>query len=83
MFELAPHPVTTFHSVSRGAPLAGMPNADWVFCVGTEEKRAHNCGHRSYLQFCLKQIKLTRTPCKRKELWGGTETFPNFIRRTS
>ena len=43
-----------------------MPNANWVFCVGTEEKRAHF--HRPYLQFCLQQIKSTQSPCSNKDL---------------
>ena len=28
--------------VSQSAPIEEMPNADWVFRVGTEEKRAHH-----------------------------------------
>ena len=38
MSEPAPHTATKRHCFSRGAPLAGMPNADWIFRVGTEEK---------------------------------------------
>ena len=34
---------------SWGALLAGMPNADQIFCVGFKEKCAHN--HSPYLQF--------------------------------
>ena len=35
MSEPAPHTATKRHCFSRGAPL---PNADWIFRVGTEEK---------------------------------------------
>ena len=75
------------HCVSRSAPPEGMPNADWVFRVGTEEKRAHH--HRPYLQFCLQQIKSTRSPCSNKELakaynaaYGeGRVHYPTLLQR--
>ena len=45
-----------------------MPNADWVFRVGNEEKRAHH--HRHYVQFChgLQQIESTLSPCSNMQL---------------
>ena len=49
-------------SVSLGAPLEGMPNADWVFSVGANKKRAH------YVQFCLQQIKSMLSPCTKRDL---------------
>ena len=66
MSEPAPHTSAKRHGVSRRAPLEGMPNADWVFRVGIEEKRAYS--HRPYLQFCLQQIKSTQSPCSNKDL---------------
>ena len=47
----APHPSAKRRCVSQSAPKEGMPNADWVFRVGAEEKRAHQ--HCHYVQFCL------------------------------
>ena len=37
------------HGVSQGALQAGMPNIEWVFHSGTEDKHAHN--HEPYQQF--------------------------------
>ena len=66
MSEPAPHPSAKRRCVSQSAPIEEMPNADWVFRVGTEEKRAHH--HRHYVQFCLQQIESTRSPRSNKEL---------------
>ena len=66
MSELVPHTSAKRHCVSRSSPLEGMPNADWVFRVGTEEKRAHS--HRPYLQFCLQQMKWMQSLCNKKDL---------------
>ena len=61
MSEQAPHTGTSAksHCVSHSALLEGMPNADWVFRVGTKEKRAHS--HRPYSQFGLQQIKIIKS----------------------
>ena len=41
MSEQAPYTAAKLHYVAQGA-LPGMPNADWAFCHGTEEKHAHS-----------------------------------------
>ena len=46
--------------------MEGIPNADWVFRVGTEEKRAHH--HRHYVQFRLQQIESTLSSRSDKQL---------------
>ena len=69
-----------------------MPNTDWVFLVGADEKPTHV--HCPYVQFCLQQIKSTQPPCTNKELakvykaafaslFGGTDTLSNFVLKTS
>ena len=40
MSEPAPHTSAKRRCVSRSALMEGMPNADWVFRVGTEGKHA-------------------------------------------
>ena len=62
MSEPAPHPSAKRRDVSRSASMEGMPNADWVFSVGT----AHH--HRHYVHFCLQQIESTRSPRSNKLL---------------
>ena len=66
MSEPAPHTSAKRRCVSRSALMEGLPNADWVFRVGTEEKRANH--HRHYIQFCLQQIESTRSPRCNKQL---------------
>ena len=72
MSEPAPHTATKRHCFSRGAPLAGMPNADWIFRVGTEEKSEQT--HSPYLQFCLQLIKLMLSHCSNKGLAEAYKT---------
>ena len=88
MSEQAPHTSAKCHCVSRGAPLEGMPNEDWIFRVGTDKKRAHL--HRSYVQFCLQQIESTQSPCSKRELttaykaaYGTSRNISNFVPKTS
>ena len=66
MSEQALHSSAKRDCASRGAPLEGMPNADWVLSVGAVKIRAHF--HRPYVQFCLQQIKSAQSPCTDKEL---------------
>ena len=74
---------------SWGALLAGMPNADQIFCVGFKEKCAHN--HSPYLQFLSPADKMTLSPrvgrgagvlgargAKKRRPWLGRGALQNF-----
>ena len=77
--------VTVSPEVLPGAPLEGMPNVDWVFSVGADEKRAHV--HCRCVQFCLQHIESTQSPCSNKELAAAynaayvDEHFPTLFER--
>ena len=62
MSEPAPHTTAKRHCVSQSAPLEGMPNADWVFHVGTVT--AWKIVHIP----CLQQIKSSHPPGSNKDL---------------
>ena len=87
MSEPAPHPSAKRRCVSQSALMEEMPNADWVFRIGTAEKRAPN--HRHYVQFCLQQIESTRSPRTNKQLaeayqaasGGEKPQFPHLFER--